>query len=146
MRWKWGYKKILQKHIIALYELQSCLQLRDEHLVYKFIQKFFKICDENYEIGKFYSLYDKNIDGLYIGENDVLINKLMSELFDELLKEIHKMCIHKRKVYDLLCALHNLPRFYFEKESLYKLGQCAISHNDAITYSLNNMNDKVKRR
>ena len=51
-------------------------------------------------------------------------------------------------MYDLLCALHNLPRVYFgkDKETLCRLKQEAISEQDAIEYAFDNMNIDMKKK
>ena len=51
-------------------------------------------------------------------------------------------------MYDLLCALHNLPRVYFgkDKETLCRLKQEAISEQDAMEYAFDNMNADMKKK
>lgn len=148
VRWKFGYKKILKTHIIALNELQKCLQLNDEKVSHITIKKFIIICKENYEIGKFYNISDKQIDEVKNGKNCEKVNRLMAELFYDLITEIEKTHIHKRKVYDLLCALHNLPRVYLggDKETLCDFKQQAISEEDAIKYTVSNMNNSMRKK
>lgn len=148
IRWKFGYKKTLRSHIIALYELQKSLQLTDEQSVRTEIEKFIVMCNENYEIGKFYNLTEKKIGRLYIGVNNIVINQLMAQLFYDLIIAIKKTYINKRKVYDLLCALHNLPRVYLgkNKETLCDLRKEAISEQDAIKYTFNNMSLDMKKK
>ena len=147
-RWKFGYKKNLKEHIIALNELQKCLQITDEELLYRTIRNFIMLCEKNHEIGKFYSFSDKQIEKVKIVNGYERVNRLINELFYDLLIEIKKTYIHKRKVYDLLCALHNLPRVYLgnEKETLCNLMQHNISEEDAIKYSFSNMNSSMRKK
>ena len=51
-------------------------------------------------------------------------------------------------MYDLLCALHNLPRVYLskDKETLCELRQEPISEQDAIDYAFDNMNFDMKNK
>lgn len=146
--WKFGYKKTVRRHIIALNELQKCLLINDKQLVNAEIEKFIAMCDENYEIGKFYHFSCKEIGELRFGINSIVVNQLMAQLFLDLMKEIKKTFIQKRKVYDLLCALHNLPRVYLgkDKETLCKLMQDAISEQDAIKYAFDNMSLDMKKK
>lgn len=148
-RWKFGYKKTLYKHIAALNELQKCLLLTDEGSANTVIEKFVAVCRENYEIGKFYNFSDKVIGGeLHVGINYRVINQLMDELFLDLITEMKRTCIQKRKVYVLLCALHNLPRVYLgkDKETLCGLMQEAVSEQEAIEYAFDNMNADMKKK
>lgn len=148
VRWKFGYKKILKKHIWGLAELQKCLQSSDSDAVL-IINNFVRLCNSNKEIGKLYFFSDKEDNVLNIkkdGKNFNRINKLMDALFADLKIEIDRPFIHKRKVYDLLCALHNLPRVYLgeNKNTLCELKQQAICEEDAIKYSFQNMNDDMQ--
>lgn len=148
VRWRFGYRRILKRHIIALNELQKCLYLTDEKVLNITIKKFITICEKNNEIGKFYDFSVKQVDELKIGKNYEEINQFTNELFCDLLKEIKKLYINKRKVYDLLSALHNLPRVYLgsDKETLCDLKQQAISEEDAIKYTFNNMNTSLREK
>lgn len=147
-RWKLGYKKILRKHIIALNDLQKSLFLSDEQSVGKVIEEFIAMCNQNYEIGKFYNFRNKETGRLHIGTNNIIVNQLMDWLFLDLTAEVRKTHIQKRKVYDLLCALHNLPRVYLgkDKETLCQLMQETISEQDAIKYAFDNMSLDMKKR
>lgn len=148
MRWKFGYKRILKRHIIALSQLQKCLKISDKELSCSIINDFFVICEKNSEIAKFYNFSVKKIDELMLGKSYEKINQFMNELFCDLLKEINKPNINKRKVYDLLCALHNLPRVYLgsEKETLCNLKQQAISEEDAIKYTFDNLDTSLRNK
>lgn len=147
-RWKFGYKRTLRRHIIALNELQKCLQSHDEKVVYTVIEKFVEVCNENHEIGKFYNFSNKQIGEIYLGKSNKIVNQLINEIFLGLLTEIKKPCIRKRKVYDLLCVLHNLPRVYLgkDKETLCELKQEAISEQEAIEYAFDNMSSDMKKK
>jgi len=147
-KWKFGYKKTLRKHIIALNELQQCLFSTNTRTVKSAIENFITMCNENDEIGKFYNFSDKNVSELQVGINSPVVNHLMNQLFFDLIAETKKICIRKRKVYDLLCALHNLPRVYLgkDKETLCGLAQEAISEQDALEYAFNNMNFHMKHK
>lgn len=147
-RWKFGYKKTLRRHIIALNELQMCLQSMDGKSVHTVIEKFIAVCNENNEIGKFYNFSNKTICDMYVGKSYNNVNQLLNAMFFDLLREIKKPYIRKRKVYDLLCALHNLPRVYLgkDKETLCELKQNAISEQDAIEYAFDNMSFDMKEK
>ena len=146
--WRFGYKRILYKHVAALNKLQKCLLLTDEKSVNAAIGNFIAVCKENFEIGKFYNFSDQEIGELHIGINSIVVNRLMDQLFLDLMIEIKKTYIQNRKVYDLLCALHNLPRVYLgkHKETLCGLKQEAISEQDAIEYAFDNMNTDMKKK
>lgn len=149
VRWKFGYKKTLKKHISALNQLQKCLQSDDKKISHiKKIRNFITVCEENYEIGKFYQFSHKQIDEVTIGKSYQKINKLIDELFLDLLTEINKLCVNKKKIYDLLCTLHNLPRVYLgrNKETLCDLNQETISEQDAIKYAFSNMNPSMVKK
>lgn len=147
-RWKIGYKKILKKHIIALNELQQCLQLMDIEKSCIKINEFILICEKNAEIGKFYKFSNKKLNNVESGKNYINVNRLINIIFNELLVEVKKTFINKRKVYDLLCALHNLPRVYLgkDKETLCKLEQESISEQEAIEYLFENMNTDMRKK
>lgn len=147
-RWKSGYRKTLYRHIVALNELQKCLLLTDVKSVNTVIEKFVAVCKENYEIGKFYNFSDKVKGELHVGISYIVVNRFMDQLFLDLITEMKKICIRKREVYDLLCALHNLPRVYLgkDKETLCGLMQEAISEQDAIEYAFDNMSVDMKKR
>lgn len=85
---------------------------------------------------------------MYNGENNKIVNQLMDEMFLDLLAEIKKPFMQKKKVGYLLRALHNLPRVYLGKniETLCELNQEAISGQYAIEYAFMNMDsDMVKK-
>ena len=147
-RWRFGYKRIIYKHVAALNELQKYLLLTDEKAVYAAIENFISVCKENSEIGKFYDFSNKEICDLQVGINSIVVNRLMDQLFLDLMIEIKKTYIQNRKVYDLLCALHNLPRVYLgkDKETLCGLKQEAISEQDAIEYAFDNMSIDMKKK
>lgn len=148
IRWRFGYKKILRRHLMALNELQKCLQSIDVNVAYIKIKEFVLICKKNYEIGKFYNFTNKQVDEIDIGKSYKNVNQLINKLFFDLMLEINKPYIHKRRVYDLLCALHNLPRVYLgrSKETLCDLKQETIQEQEAIEYAFKNMNFTMKRK
>ena len=148
VRWKFGYKKTIKKHIIALNELQKCLQLDNKDVVRSTIENFIVLCEKNYEIGKFYNFSIKKLEKVDIGENYKKINLLIDKLFLDLLTELNKTYINKKKVYVLLCALHNLPRVYLgkNKKTLCNLNQEGISEQDAIKYSFSNMDSVMIKK
>lgn len=147
-KWKFGYKKTLYMHITALYDLQKCLSLTDERAVSTVIEKFVAVCKENYEIGKFYNFSGKITGELHVGINYIAVNHLMDQLFLDLITEMKKIGTRKRKVYGLLCVLHNLPGVYLgkDKETLCGLMQEAVSEQDAIEYAFENMSVDMQKR
>lgn len=146
--WGFGYKRTLYKHVAALNELQKCLLLTDVKSVNAVIESFFAVCEEDSEIGKFYNFSEKEIGELHVGINCIVVNRLMEQLFLDLMTEMKKTYIKKKKVYDLLCALHNLPRVYLgkDKETLCGLMQDAISEEDAIEYAFDNMSIDMRKK
>lgn len=105
------------------------------------IEKFIAVCNENYEIGKFYNFSNRQIGEMHVGKSYKHINKMINQMLLDLLEEIKKSYILKKKVYDLLCALHNLPRVYLGKgkETLCRL-------EEAIEYSFDNMSFDLKKK
>ena len=63
--WRFGYKRIVYKHVTALNELQKCLLLTDEKSVNAVIRNFIEVCKENSEIDKFYNFSDQEIGELH---------------------------------------------------------------------------------
>ena len=141
-------KKTLRKHIMALNELQKCLQSNDVALAHIVLEKFITLCEEDYEIGKCYPFSNKRIGKMYSGENKERVNQLMDEIFLDLLTEIRKPFMRRKKVGYLLRVLHNLPDVYLGKniETLCELNREGISEQDAIEYAFMNMDsDMVKK-
>ena len=91
-RWKVGYKKTLRRHIIALNELQKCLDSSDIEVSCSRIKKFIEVCEENHEIGECYpQLTNKRIDEAVTGQKCESVNRLVSEIFADLLTEMEKL-------------------------------------------------------
>ncbi len=80
-RWRIGYKKILRRHVIALNELQKCFDLQNETDVYSVIDDFIKVCNHNYEIGKFYRFLDKPFSNMKWNNSYDEINRIIDEIF-----------------------------------------------------------------
>lgn len=141
-KWEKGYKECLRKHILALNDLQKCLLIANEEVVYHRLENFFEICKQNYEIGKFYDFSHMQVEEISIGEGKDNINLLMELLFNDLIKEVQKKFIRKKRIYNYLCALHNLPRVYLgkDKQTLCHIGQESITEQEAIEYAFGNMN------
>ncbi len=146
--WKFGYKKTLRRHVIELNKLQKCLQSDDKEFVKAVIEEFISVCNDNPEIGKFYNFQTNQVDKLYVGKGNIIIDRFIKELFLELTTEINRPIIFKKKVYYILCALHNLPRIYLgkDKATLCNLNQEGILERDAIRYSLENMTVDMKKK
>ena len=148
-RWKVGYKKTLRKHMIALNELQKCLDSSDIEVSCNRIKKFIEVCEANHEIGECYPPFiNKKIDGAVIGQKCESVNQLISEIFADLLAEMGKTRINKRQVHQLLCALHNLPRVYLGRNvgTICNSRHSAIPETWALKYAAMNMNDEMKMR
>lgn len=146
--WKYGYKKTLFNHVVELYKLEQCLSSPNLDAISS-INSFIKFCESNPEIGKFYNFSYCSIVKLEIREeNDSFdkVNKLIKELFVDLIKEMNRMFIRKKEIYDFLSSLHNLLRIYlgFDKDTLCDLRQPAISEEDAVKYAFQNMNEMMK--
>lgn len=144
--WKIGYKTVLRKHIYVLKELQKSLVICDEKKFFESLEDLKKLCSENHEVGKFYNFSNEPKDLVYSSENYCSINSLMDALFSDLVTEINKTFIDKKKVYDILCVLHNLPRVYLGKENdtFCCICQDCISAKDALNYSYDIMNSEMK--
>ena len=147
-RWKYGYRKVLRIHIESLNKLRKCMNSNNIEFVCSEINEFFELCEKYPEIGKFYSFSMNYIENLYVGESYVAVDKLIDGLFDELIIEIRKMFINKRKVYDLLNVMHNLPRVYLgkNKNTLCNLKQESISVSDAINFMFSNLSNDMKEK
>lgn len=146
--WKYGYKKILFNHIVELYKLQQCLSLQNLEAI-SAINSFIEFCESNVEIRKFYNFSCCRIVKLKIREeNDSFdkVNELIRELFVDLIKEMSRVFIRKKEIYDFLSSLHNLLRIYLgvDKNTLCNLRQPAISEEDAVKYAFQNMNETMK--
>ena len=147
--WKVGYKKTLRKHIIALNELQKCLDSSDIDASCNRINKFIEVCEADQEIGKCYPPRSyQRIDEAEIGQKCKRVNQLISELFSDLLTEMEKTFTNKRQVHQLLRALHNLPRVYLGRnaETICNSKHNAIPETWALKFAAMNMNDEMKRK
>ncbi len=148
IKWKSNYKKTLTNHIYLLKELLDLLIENDETHIDSQINNFINKCKENYEIGKFYNFKGNNMDSFIHGLSYDEINCLIKMMLDDLLSELDKIIVSKRKIYDLLCSLHNLPRVYLGKgkETLCDINQEAISVKDALEYSYKNMSIELREK
>ena len=61
------------------------------------IENFIVLCEKNYEIGKFYNFSMKKLEKVDIGENYKKINLLIDKLFLDLLTELNKTYINKKR-------------------------------------------------
>ena len=146
--WQINYRKTIRKHIKIMAKLNDVLNdIADFDCV---LNELFFACRHNKEIGKFYNFtVDINkikLEDKYI--NYPQVNGLMQDLINDLDKEVNKVFVNNKKVYYLLCSLHNLPRVYFgrDNKTLCQLGQLSISEEEALEYSYSNMNAKERER
>lgn len=139
-RWKIGYKKTLKNHIRALQLLQKSLQSDDLQKKKEVINDFFIISIENPDFGKFYTHTIEKIKQHPISETDSIhwmkVDKLFDELFSDLLTELNRLFPSYKKIYYLLCALHNLPRVYFDSNKQGLSGDGGyITEDEALQYA-----------
>lgn len=147
VRWNTSYRNILRIHLIELRKI--CLLLYDASNIESVLNNFAVVCENEDEIGKFYSVsnwkYVEKWDDIEVFHPIIL--QLMSILLDEVIEEVNKMFVNKKKVYILLNCLHNLPRVYFDEkeETLCNLKCLPISEEEALSYVFQNANDDVKK-
>lgn len=146
--WKCGYKTTLKRHINALNKLQKCLVITNEKEIQTAVDKFIEVCKEDNEIGKLYVFEKYKVQNLQVRKHYENINKMIDDMFQQLLLELDKLLIDKRKIYNILCTLHNLPRVYLgnDEETLCNLGQKSITEEDALMFAIDNMDEQMKEK
>lgn len=159
--WKWGYKRILYKHIVMLKQIIQCILLEgitDQDV--SVIKKFIELAQTERDIGKYYPISEHMINLLQECNYSIInsvdpkkcnnnINHLMDEITSEILKLLDKgIIVNKKKLSMLIRAVHNLPRVYLgnDKQTLCSLEQPAIDFRDAIEYSFSNMDKDTKQK
>ena len=142
-RWKHGYRKTLKNHVEALNLLQLSLQYDDIEKKKNALSQFIDTCNRNPDFGRFYTHAFIQLSVLKIEGTDSVhyfkTEKLINELFMNLLTEIDLLFPSHRRIYYLLCSLHNLPRVYFD---VSKQGLCGenggpIPEDEALQYLIN---------
>jgi len=145
-RWKCGYKKALRNHVKALHLLQVSLQSDNLQKKKDAISDFIIICNNNPDFGRFYTHAFGKIKETKIQETDLIhcmkVDTLFDELFFDLLAELNRFIPSHKKIYYLLCALHNLPRVYFNrsKQGLSGENGGSITEDEALQYAFSTMN------
>lgn len=101
VRWKYGYKKTLRKHIKALNLLQVSLQSDNIEKKKDALNSFINICNKNPKFGKFYNYAFQTLNDLQIEETNLVhhlkTDKLLDTLFHDVLTECSKMIISPKK-------------------------------------------------
>ena len=155
--WKYTYSKSLKKHINLLHEIAMCMQkefIKEEDNA--FLRKIFEEIQCDNVIRRAYrnmTADELNMKNFVITDcNDqnrhikilALILKLLEDVSLELDKGFKK---DKRKICDLLFALHNLPRVYLSKEAntLFERG-AGIGPDEALQYSRMSMDMEMLRK
>lgn len=149
--WKCGYKKTLKKHINALHSLQRSLQSDEIRQKKEAVNRFVTVCRQNKEFGKYYDNAFKVLHVCKIeepfSEHYLKTDKLLDALFSDLLEECNQPFSSHKKVYSLLCALHNLPRVYFDTNKQGLSGErMPITEGEALEYAYDNMDDSLKSK
>ena len=85
-------------------------------------------------------------------EDKIIIN-IMNDLVNQLLDVLNEnyLIINKRKIYNILRAVHNLPRYFLKKitqqsPEIEAFEYSGIDFKDAIDYSFLNMDDSMKMK
>ncbi len=146
--WKRGYKNVLKTHLSKLYKLQKCLQMDNSKQIIVTINDFMLTCNEIKEIGRFYHFVNESIDRVCFGTNIPKVDMLMDDLFEELMREMNKIFLNKKRIYSLLNVMHNLPRVYLgeHKQTLCQYEHMEISEQLALEYAYANMEDEMKKK
>ena len=149
--WKCGYRKNLKTHVNALYSLQRSLQSDEIRQKKEAVNRFVDTCRQNREFGKYYDNAFKMLNACKIEETSseryLKTDELLDALFSDLWKECNQPFPSHKKIYYLLCALHNLPRVYFDANKQGLSGErMPIAEEEALEYAYDNMDDGLKRK
>ncbi len=158
--WKIGYRKQLYCHMVVLNSISNCLN--DDEITEKdaqAIKDLFSLCNSEKEIKTVYytkgNLFEKAKQNNFkiitsndLNKSNLIINKLLIEITSELLKLLEKkLFLNKQKIYMLIRAAHNLPRYYFNEKEETLCGLCtriSISYQDAVEFSFSNMDEETR--
>ncbi|MDQ2088217.1 hypothetical protein RBH29_17475 [Herbivorax sp. ANBcel31] len=159
--WKWGYKKILYKHIVLLKHMIQCILVNKvtENDSYV-LKKIVLLIQKEKHIGRYYPIKEEILTKLHecnysiinsvdLGVSIKNINLLMSDIINEILELLDRgVFVDKKKITMLIRALHNLPRVYLKKnlQTICDLNQPSIEYKDAIQYAFSNMDENTKQK
>jgi len=154
-RWKIGYKKTLKNHLFVLSKLVETIADKKANMN-SAIKDFLEIGIDDSQIRKFYFI-SKDVLSQIENENitweeDINefneVNYLMKLLLNDAINEISNTFTNRRKIYNIIRALHNLPRVYLGKgkKTLCELNQIEITQEEALQYAFQNMNEIHKRK
>lgn len=114
------YKHLLKKHICILYRFSELLYKDNFEDTENIWNDFLNLCKREKEIGKFYTFSEEVFGSSFdfvspnqYSDDYKRINKIIYLLMSELKNEVSRINPDKKKVYNLLNSLHNLPRVYF---------------------------------
>ena len=143
---KFGYRKLIRKHIGILNKLQLCLRSSDLDASSDIVKKFMDLCKNEPNIGRFYKFTREDYIFTDVGTSYDKIDVLINGLFQDLIQELDKEHIDNEMVHMLLCALHNLPRVYLgkDKETLCNIKQPSITEQEAIRYAATYMTSTMR--
>lgn len=158
--WKIGYKSSLVNHMTFLRKIIVRMNVNEfDNNDKELMVAFLELCKNDKSIGKFYNLSPEEERSLRSCDDFVFfninsencnntLNNLMLEMVEDLLETLRNSPIDKEKIYILIRSLHNLPRLYLNEksETLFNLRQPSISYEDAIKYSLDNMDNITKNK
>ena len=159
--WKFGYKRILHKHIILLRQLIQCIlvsEISDNDAL--ILKKFIESIRTEKDIIKHFPLNGETIRKLQDSNYSIItsidsdrcnnnINLLMNDITTEIIELLdHKFFLNKKRIAMLIRAIHNLPRVYLGKglHTLCNIEQPAIDYKAALEYSFNNMDEDTRQR
>lgn len=141
VRWTGKYKRVLKLHVFELRRIFSVFS--DVSSIDDVLKEFRMICEKEYEIGKFYSTITWHESNQWSDIQEIFpeILQLMKKILDELGSELDKIFVNKRKVYNLLNCLHNLPRVFFDEneETLCNMKYRPITEKEALEYTFANL-------
>lgn len=159
--WKYGYKRNLYIHMTMLCKICECIQeetVSDKDSI--ILREFLKFWKTESDIRRFYPIKPQALEELMLKEFEIFeafdkkkyngsISRLMSAMIKDVLELLDKgIFVNKSKISMLLKALHNLPRYYLGRNihTLCELSQPSIEYEEAIEYSLQNMDEEARQK
>ena len=158
--WKTGYKASLIKHMTFMRKIiiRMNISVFDEN-DRELMKEFLDICENEKSIAVFYNISQdikktlRSCEQLAFTSSTTdhfanSLNALLLRLVDDLLESLKVKSIDKEKVFILVRALHNLPRFYLNEksETLFNIRQSQITYEDAVKYAFDNMDNVSKEK
>lgn len=159
--WKWGYKKVLYKHIVLLKQMIQCMlvsEITDDDV--SILKKLIELIQTEEDIGRYYPIDGETIKKLQdcnflivktidSNRNNNSVNLLMNDITTEILENLSNgIIVNKKKITMLIKAIHNLPRVYLgnDTQTICNINQPSIGYKDAIEYSFSYMDKDTKQK